>query len=418
MGREAPLSAAAAAAARAEAHKARRIEEVRQTALREGWAAELLDQWPGGDRKSLVQFLDKGNTVAIRFQSAIRAKKARKEVGERLKVARAKRAEDERQAQEEAEARAAAEEATFLAELKLQRQVEEAREAAKSKLMRDVAAGVVGGALACIALMLLYFVVVASPIGRCHGASPAPIACARGWALPSSSSSSSREQQQQLFARAPTAQNRAMISHWRQRVECCDLQILTLPVPSGAEFLDVVGVQWRRNSVRSISFQRLLHAGRLLGGDRTLSFGMPWDVVGPNGCLPNPHRSCQYGDTKYVEMAAVQVSCPEADAWLRAHEANYLVEELEEELALIGGEVTAETQQLQRAARELSTMPLCHTVVEWSWGNESLTLPRDAHGPLGSHRVLFLASFHPEFNEPVPLALPSEVSRNQPLPPT
>ena len=61
---------------------------------------------------------------------------------------------------------------------------------------------------------------------------------------------------------------------------------------------------------------------------------------------------------------------------------------------------------------------MCHTVVEWSWGNESLTLPRDAHGPLGSHRVPFLASFHPEFNEPVPLALPSEVSRNQPLPPT
>ena len=56
-------------------------------------------------------------------------------------------------------------------------------------------------------------------------------------------------------------------------------------------------------------------------------------------------------------------------------------------------------------------MPLCHARLAWSWGVESLTIPRDAHGPLGSSNVLFLASFPPEFNMPVPADLHSGVSR-------
>ena len=59
---------------------------------------------------------------------------------------------------------------------------------------------------------------------------------------------------------------------------------------------------------------------------------MPWDLVGPGGCLPKVTRSCQYGSMPYVEMVAVQMSCAAADAWLAQHEAAFLeplVEELE-----------------------------------------------------------------------------------------
>ena len=137
-----------------------------------------------------------------------------------------------------------------------------------------------------------------------------------------------------------------------------------------------------------------------------MSFALPWQLVGHNGCLPKPYRSCQYGDTPYVEMAAVQVTCPEADAFLRAHEENALLMEIEEELSQLGVEEEPTPPPIDPA-----DMPVCHATVEWSWGGETLTLPADAYGPIGSSNVLYLAGFRPEFSEGVPPTMPAEVSR-------
>ena len=128
-------------------------------------------------------------------------------------------------------------------------------------------------------------------------------------------------------------------------------------------------------------------------------------------------RSCQYGRTPYVEMAAVQVQCPSADAWLAEHEVPELVEEIEAEFRReqrsAADAPNTEVASVNVAARpgvanRAAAMVRCHADVEWSWGRESLTLPADAHGPLGSRHVLFLASFPPEFSAPVPSSLRAE----------
>ena len=95
------MTAAAAAAARADAHKTRRVEEVKAAAVQEGWSAELIEGWPGGDRVSLVRWLDKGNSVAIKFQAAIKGRLARKQVAPMLEADRAKKAEAVRLAEED-----------------------------------------------------------------------------------------------------------------------------------------------------------------------------------------------------------------------------------------------------------------------------------------------------------------------------
>ena len=148
-------------------------------------------------------------------------------------------------------------------------------------------------------------------------------------------------------------------------------------------------------------------------------------------------RSCQYGRTPYVEMAAVQVQCPSADAWLAEHEVPELVEEIEAEFRreqrsaadapnteVASVNVAARPGVANRAvnvaarpgvANRAAAMVRCHADIEWSWGRESLTLPADAHGPLGSRHVLFLASFPPEFSAPVPSSLRAEPPPFQPI---
>ena len=141
-------------------------------------------------------------------------------------------------------------------------------------------------------------------------------------------------------------------------------------------------------------------------GDHRAQFTLPWQLVGAGGCLPKPYRSCQYGHTPFVEMAAVQVACPAADEWLAAHEENSFVMEVEEELFDLGVE-----KEPTPPPADPATMPVCHATVEWSWGTETITLPRDRYGPLGSSNVLFLAGFRPEFSEAVPAQMTTKVSR-------
>ena len=242
------ISAAAAAAARADAHKTQRVEEVKAAAIKEGWAPELIEGWPGGDRVSLVRWLAKGNEVAIKFQSAIRAKRARNKVAPMLAEDRAKRAEERRLAEEAKVQRQKEHEERYLIAFK---QAIDMEDRANEEVQQCLYTSFVRLCLALVGLitaLLITFAFLASPIGRCYGAWPLPVTCL-GADLPSD-------------ADVPALRN-APSSHWRQAIACCDYQRLSLPVPSGAEFLDVVGVLWTLNGQRSVSFQRLKHAGRV-----------------------------------------------------------------------------------------------------------------------------------------------------------
>ena len=158
-------------------------------------------------------------------------------------------------------------------------------------------------------------------------------------------------------------------STWAQKIDCCEDQRLSVPVPMGAREHTLVAVHWFEHGQRFISYHRL-ELGFLGLMPRQVTFTMPWDVVGRGGCLPKPHRSCQYGDTPFVEMAAVSISCSALDGQ-------------------------------------------CHAPVDWSFGPLSFTLPSgwgpthtehtEATGP--GTTVMYIASFPPGFNEPVPTAL-------------
>ena len=175
---------------------------------------------------------------------------------------------------------------------------------------------------------------------------------------------------------------------WRQRIECCDGQQMRLPIPRGAEFHDLIALQWFDQGKRYISYQKLDEPVFLRAPEA--EFNLPWSVVGRPGehgpvpCMPNPLRDCQYGDTKYVEMAAVQLSCDAPDGQ-------------------------------------------CHASIPWSFGAHTFTMPTHSHAPddedgdglhdegegsqditmAASRNIMYLASFPPEFNLRVPPTLPS-----------
>lgn len=68
---------------------------------------ELLEGWPGGDRTSLVRWLERGTQAATRFQTAMRAHWARRAVRDRRVEVHARRnAEEARLMAEEEEAKA------------------------------------------------------------------------------------------------------------------------------------------------------------------------------------------------------------------------------------------------------------------------------------------------------------------------
>ena len=140
-------------------------------------------------------------------------------------------------------------------------------------------------------------------------------------------------------------------SNWRQAIDCCTDQRVTIPVPHAAKPKDLVGVQWFEQGRRSVSYE-LLSDSRSFS-KRTVSFELPWTLVGHNHldgaapCMPKaralqirpqdpaapsrvslsrrlilhspsilgearhlqPDRYCQYGYTPYVEMAAISVAC-------------------------------------------------------------------------------------------------------------
>ena len=363
------LSPEGIAAARAEEHRASRAEMYKEQAKKEGgWADELFEGWEGGSTEGLVAFIAKGNQVAVKFQGKIRQKIARRQVNE--KRAEQARLDAEAKAQRDADDEAAriAHEA-MIADL-----------LAKVKLVGYWGAvGLAGATLALIALTIL----MESPLGlllRCFGFYPLPLTCA--WS----------------GANAVAAQN-AATNHWRQPIKCCDYQVLTLTIPRGAEFHDLVGVQWWQHGQRFASYQRLQHKSRVLGGSLQLQFNMPWDLVGPGGCYPKDYRSCQYGSIPYVEMAAVQVHCPAADQWISQHEGPALLEEIEAEFGIDDADKSGAVKPADPSAQ-------CHGQVEWSWGPATFTMPRDAHGMMGSHNVIYLASFPPEFSNPAPAYLP------------
>ena len=78
------LSPEGAAKERAEEHRAARAEMYKEQAKKEGgWADELFEGWEGGSTEGLVQFIAKGNAVAVKFQNKIRAKIARRQVNEK-----------------------------------------------------------------------------------------------------------------------------------------------------------------------------------------------------------------------------------------------------------------------------------------------------------------------------------------------
>lgn len=158
---------------------------------------------------------------------------------------------------------------------------------------------------------------------------------------------------------------------WRQKIECCDEQRVTIPIPFGASPHAMVALHWFEGGKRFISYERL---DGLLFAPRQVTFALPWNVVGPGGCLPKPERDCQYGDTPAIEMAAVSIRC------------------------------SAENRDAGEGD--------CHARIAWSFGEHSFTIPRrTAHDgsvvDAGSGTaVMYIASFPHEFNERVPASLP------------
>jgi hypothetical protein len=159
---------------------------------------------------------------------------------------------------------------------------------------------------------------------------------------------------------------------WRQKIDCCDGQKVNIPIPFGASPHALVALHWFEGGQRFISYERLGHAaslGGMLFARRSVTFAVPWNLVGVGGCMPKPERSCQYGRTPYIEMAAVNVQCSAADGQ-------------------------------------------CHAPIRWSWGELSFTIPRHTqHERTVSqeemHTVVYVASFPHEFNEAVPPTLPT-----------
>lgn len=131
---------------------------------------------------------------------------------------------------------------------------------------------------------------------------------------------------------------------WRQKISCCDRQQVSVPIPRGAEYHDLVALQWFEGGKRYISYRKIDELS--IFREPTVTFNVPWTLAGhawPGGreravCAPSPLRDCQYGDTPYIEMAAVEMSCQ------------------------------AKNGQ-------------CHAPVQWSWGEESFTIPKHSHAP-------------------------------------
>ena len=149
---------------------------------------------------------------------------------------------------------------------------------------------------------------------------------------------------------------------WRQKINCCDDHKVRIPIPLGAEFHDMVAMQWYEpgGGKRFISYHHLDGQNEF-----EVSFALPWKLVGAGGCLPRPERSCQFGNTPYVEMAAVQMSCEAED-------------------------------------KE------CFASIPWSWGAVPFTIPRHSRaGDLdGNRNLMYMASFPPDFQSTVPDHLP------------
>ena len=105
-----PLSQQKLAEKRAAEHRQGRIERFKEAAKREeGWSDELIDGFQGSSAEELRTFIAKGTMVAIKFQQAIRTRKARREVEERRQAKAEKdAAEKARRDAEDAQARAAA----------------------------------------------------------------------------------------------------------------------------------------------------------------------------------------------------------------------------------------------------------------------------------------------------------------------
>ena len=147
---------------------------------------------------------------------------------------------------------------------------------------------------------------------------------------------------------------------WRQAIDCCDHQKVTLPIPHSARRNDLVGVQWYERFHRKVTYERLR------GSERELLVPIAWDLAGLNGCTPREDRDCQYGYTPYVEMVAIQISC--------------------------SGEE-------------------CYTLnVPWSWGNQSFTMPTWHNAKMASRNIMYLASFPPNFAMTVPYTLDEDAS--------
>lgn len=163
----------------------------------------------------------------------------------------------------------------------------------------------------------------------------------------------------------------AASSTWRQAIKCCDDQQVSIALPRGAEYHDLVALQWWSDNKRYISYTRLEGLR-----DKQATFAVPWNLVGKGGCLPKPTRTCQYGAKVEIEIAAVHLEC------------DHHIDAMED------GE--------------------CNAPIEWSWGAVPFTVPRDSKrvdAMDSSRNIIYIASFPPEFSMDVPATLPTSPPR-------
>ena len=147
----------------------------------------------------------------------------------------------------------------------------------------------------------------------------------------------------------PLAPASARPKVWRQAIDCCHDRKVTLPVPISARRNDLIGVQWYER------FHRYVAYAELRGDELQMRLPIAWNLAGPGGCTPREDRDCQYGNTPFIEMVAIQLNC-------------------------------------ERSGKA------CHTFeVPFSWGNQSFTNPTHHNARMSNRNVMYLASFPPAF---------------------
>ena len=185
-----------------------------------------------------------GTETATRFQAAIRGRQARRAVGQKRHDLNVRQAAEAAQRAAQVEAERAADKAY---REKMVAEGIEKKRAAKQRAdylqQRWEAEMTRCATVACASTLFVVVLgvcsvsaLIMSPVGRCMstGRRPLPVACAGG-----SDSGSSLAALQNVVS-----------NHWRQPIQCCDGQVLTLPVPRGAEYHDLVrrGISTREPS--------------------------------------------------------------------------------------------------------------------------------------------------------------------------